>query len=332
MKKIKLSVLDEAIMLKDHDLKAVFERSVKEGVYVEQLGYERIWFAEHHNMANIMSSATPLLIGHIAENTNRIRVGSGGIMLPNHSPLIVAEQFGTLETLYPNRIDLGVGRAPGSDQATAMAVRRNNLNTASYFEQDIISIQNYFKNTDPTVKVRAFPGEGANVPFYILGSSPNSAQLAADMGLPYVFAAHFAPAMLKQSAEIYRKAFKPSIYAQVPYLIVCVNIIAAETKEEAHHLSSSLYNLLSGVITNEPHLLSPPTDTLIYSGLYQVEKAMLNMTAATFIGDKDYISQEVSSFISSIGIDEIMMTNYVFDQDKKLDSFRITKEALSHLM
>jgi luciferase family oxidoreductase group 1 len=332
MRKIKLSVLDEAIILEGHSIKEVFERSVKEALYVEELGYERVWFAEHHNMANIASAATSLLIAHIAGRTTRIRVGSGGIMLPNHAPLLVAEQFGTLETFYPNRIDLGVGRAPGADRETTMAVRRNNMNAAAYFEEDILSIQKYFSNTNPQEKIRAFPGEGANVPMYILGSSINSAQLAAKLGLPYVFAAHFAPTMLQPAAEIYRKTFKPSIYASAPYLIACVNIIASSSNEEAYDLSSSLYNLLSGVITNEPHLLSAPTGKLRYEGNLHVEESMQQLTAATFIGDQETIAREVTLFTDRYQVDEIMMTNYVYDHQKKLESFKISKDALNHLI
>lgn len=211
MRKLKLSLLEEAVIVKDHSVRQVFERSVEAALYIEKLGYHRIWFAEHHNMANIASSATSVLIGHIAEKTKHIRVGSGGIMLPNHSPLLIAEQFGTLDTLYPGRIDLGVGRAPGTDQITIKAIRRNG-ETSQLFNEDIISIQKYFTNTNPLERVRVFPGEGANVPIYVLGSGLDSARLAAEMGLPYVFAAHFAPAMLKHASEIYRTMFKPSAY------------------------------------------------------------------------------------------------------------------------
>lgn len=331
MKNVKLSVLDEALILQGFSIKDSFERSVTDAIYIEELGYERVWFAEHHNMAYIASSATSLLIGHIAGKTNRIRVGAGGIMLPNHAPLLVAEQFGTLDTLYPNRIDLGVGRAPGADQITTMALRRNNPNTAAYFKEDIISIQKYFRNTDPSAAPRAFPGEGANVPFYILGASINSAMLAAELGLPYVFAAHFAPGMLREAAQVYKKAFKPSVYAQTPYLIVCVNVIAAESNQEAFYLSSSLFNLFSGVVINEPYLLSPPTDQLIYDGKPQIEAAVKQMTAGTFIGDQETIAREISSFVELHQIDEIMMTNYIFDHAKKLKAFKISIDAVAHL-
>ncbi len=332
MNKLKLSVLEEAIILKDHSLEAVFERCVKAAQHVEQLGYERVWFAEHHNMANIASSATSLLIGHIAGKTSRIRVGSGGMMLPNHAPLIVAEQFGTLDILYPNRIDLGVGRAPGADQETTKALRRNNMNTAAFFEEDILTIQKYFSNSNPSAKLRAFPGEGAKIPFYVLGSSISSALLAAELGLPYVFAAHFAPTMLKQAAEIYRRKFKPAVEGDAPYFITCVNIIAADSNEEAYHLSSSLFNLLSGVVTNEPYLLSPPSSQLIYQGIKPIEQAMQQLTAATFIGDETSLAEEITTFVNLHQVDEIMMTNYVFDHQKKLDSFQITQKALAHLM
>src|SRR5690606_571144 len=267
MEKIKLSALDLATVCKGQSAQQAVGRSVEGAQYNEQLGYERSWLAEHHNMEHIASSATAVLIGHIAEKTNRIRVGSGGIMLPNQAPLVVAEQFGTLETLYPGRIDLGLGRAPGTDQVTAMALRRNNLNTAFYFKDDVLALQQYFENDNPMEKVRAFPGEGLDIPIYILGSSTDSAHLAAELGLPYSFAAHFAPAMLAQASEIYRAEFKPSKYLQEPYFMTCINIVGAETTEEADFLSTSLFNMFAGILTNHRRPLSPPTEQVIYHGI-----------------------------------------------------------------
>lgn len=225
-----------------------------------------------------------------------------------------------------------MGRAPGTDQNTIRAIRRSNTETSQLFSEDILSIQKYFANTNPFERVRVFPGEGADVPIYILGSSLNSARLSAEMGLPYVFAAHFAPSMLKQASEIYRTMFKPSSYLSQPHFITGINIIAASTDEEAIHLSSSLYNFLSGFVTNKSYLLAPPTDKLIYKGIPQIEAAMENMTAATFIGGPDTIKQEITSFVEYNEIDEIMMTNYIFDNDKKLESFKIIKEALRELV
>ncbi|KGE12409.1 LLM class flavin-dependent oxidoreductase [Sphingobacterium deserti] len=329
MNKIKLSALDLATVCKGHTVKEAIERSVEGAQYIENLGYERVWFAEHHNMEHIASSATSVLIGHVAERTKHIRIGSGGIMLPNHAPLVIAEQFGTLESLYPGRIDLGLGRAPGTDQVTAMALRRNNLNTSFYFKDDVLALQQYFENDNPHEKVRAFPGEGLDIPLYILGSSTDSAHLAAELGLPYAFAAHFAPAMFAQAAEIYRKEFKPSRHLDKPYFIACVNIIAAETTAEADFLATSLFNMFAGILTNHRRPLSPPTEKVIYDGIPEIEKAVYNMTACTFTGDAKVIAEQIPAFVKEYQIDEIMTTNYIFDAGKRLESFRIISEALN---
>jgi luciferase family oxidoreductase group 1 len=328
MNKIKLSALDLATVCKGQTVKEAIERSVEGAQYIEELGYERVWFAEHHNMEHIASSATSVLIGHVAEKTKHIRIGSGGIMLPNHAPLVIAEQFGTLASLYPGRIDLGLGRAPGTDQVTAMALRRNNLNTSFYFKDDVLALQQYFENDNPHEKVRAFPGEGQDIPLYILGSSTDSAHLAAELGLPYAFAAHFAPAMFAQAAEIYRKTFKPSRHLDKPYFIACVNIVAAETTVEADFLATSLFNMFAGILTNHRRPLSPPTEKVIYDGIPEIEKAVHNMTACTFTGDADVIAAQIPAFVNDYQIDEVMTTNYIFDAGKRLDSFRIISEAL----
>src|SRR5690606_4996733 len=226
-KQLKLSALDLSVVIDGGNAASAIARTVEVARLVEQLGFERIWLAEHHNMEYIASSATSILIGHVADKTERIRVGSGGIMLPNHAPLAIAEQFGTLETLYPGRIDLGLGRAPGTDQLTAMALRRNNLNTAYNFPSDVKELQLYFGHDNTDGRVRAFPGEGLEIPIWILGSSTDSAYLAAEMGLPYAFAAHFAPAQFRTAISIYRQHFKPSAQLSEPYVLACVNVIAA---------------------------------------------------------------------------------------------------------
>lgn len=328
MNSLKISALDLVHIIKGANAKDAIERSVHAAQYIESLGYTRLWFAEHHNMPYIASSATAVLVGHVAEKTQTIRVGSGGIMLPNHAPLMVAEQFGTLEVMYPGRIDLGLGRAPGTDQVTAMALRRNNLNTSFYFKDDIQALINYFENENPNEKVRAFPGEGQDVPLYILGSSTDSAYLAAELGLPYAFAAHFAPAMLGQASEIYRTHFKPSAYLAEPYFIACVNIVAAETKEEAHALSTSLYNMFAGIITNSRRPLSPPTEKVIYDGIPEIENAVKGMTACTFIGEKESLRKELVAFAAQFKVDELMTTSSIYDMDKKLASYKIIAEAV----
>ncbi|NGM61822.1 LLM class flavin-dependent oxidoreductase [Sphingobacterium sp. SGG-5] len=328
MTAIKLSLLELATICKNSDATAAIARAVEGAQYIEKRGYHRIWLAEHHNMPHIASSATAVLIGHIAGKTNHIRVGSGGIMLPNHTPLVVAEQFGTLESIYPGRIDLGLGRAPGTDQLTAMALRRNNLNTSFYFKEDILELQQYLDTDNVSAKVRAFPGEGLDIPLYILGSSTDSAYLAAELGLPYAFAAHFAPAMLAQAVEIYQSHFKPSSVLQEPYTMICVNIVAGESVDEAGFLSTSLFNMFAGILTNLRKPLSPPTEKPIYHGIPEIEQAVQNMVKCTFIGTEKEIREEVMAFAAQYHADEIITTNYIFDNAKRLQAFDIIANAL----
>lgn len=327
MKNINYSLLELATLCKNKSASDAIVRATKGAEYIDNLGFTRLWLAEHHNMEHIASSATSVLIGHIAGKTKNIRVGSGGIMLPNHSPLVIAEQFGTLESIYPNRIDLGLGRAPGTDQVTAMALRRNNLNTAFYFKDDVLALQKYFSDENVSSKVRAFPGEGLDIPIWILGSSTDSAYLAAELGLPYAFAAHFAPAMLKSASEIYRLNFKPSDQLQEPYFMVCVNIVAAETDEEASYLSTSLQNLFAGIITNRRMPLSAPTEKPIYHGIPEIEQAVQSMTSSTFTGTSRTLSNNLQQLINEVHAQEIMTTNYIFDDEKRLKSFDLIKEA-----
>jgi len=329
MDKIVLSALDLAPVKKGENAASAIARSVKVAQHIEKLDFKRIWVAEHHNMEYIASSATSLLIQHIAANTDRIRVGSGGIMLPNHAPLVIAEQFGTLETLFPGRIDLGLGRAPGTDQLTAMALRRNNLNTAFQFPQEVKDLQRYFSNDNYDAKVRAFPGEGLEIPLYILGSSTDSAYLAASLGLPYAFATHFAPAQFASASMIYHQNFVPSEVLDKPYFISCVNVIAADTTEEAEFLSTSFYNLFAGIVTNTRRPLSPPTEEVIYKGIPAIEQAVHSMASCAFVGDKNKIAPELEKFIKDHKVDEIMATSYIFDDEKCLKSFSLLQEALS---
>lgn len=328
MEKLKISALELATICKNSNASEAIQRAVTGAQHIEDLGFHRIWLAEHHNMPHIASSATAVLIGHIAGKTSKIRVGSGGIMLPNHTPLVVAEQFGTLESIYPGRIDMGLGRAPGTDQLTAMALRRNNLNTSFYFKDDILELQRYLDENNVDAKVRAFPGEGLNIPIYILGSSTDSAYLAAELGLPYAFAAHFAPAMLEQASEIYYSNFKPSPTLAAPYFIICVNIVAAKSQEEAQFLSTSLFNMFAGILTNLRKPLSPPTEKPVYHGIPEIEEAVNRMVSCTFIGTESTIKSEVSAFAKKYKAHEIMTTNYIFDEAKRLESFDIIASAL----
>jgi len=328
MTSIPLSILELAVVSQGENAADAIERSVKIARHVEKLGYKRVWLAEHHNMEHIASSATSVLIGHLAGKTSTIRVGSGGIMLPNHAPLVIAEQFGTLETLYPGRIDLGLGRAPGTDQLTAMALRRNNMATAYDFPEDIKSLQTFFSASNRNSKVRAFPGEGLDIPIWILGSSTDSAYLAAKMGLPYAFAAHFAPAQFRTAIEIYRSNFQPSSQLDKPYVLACVNIFGAETDDEAEFLVTSLYRMFLGIVTNERVPLQPPGNLPSTFYLPEVQDMLQRMTASTFTGSEDSLRKKLSVFIAETGVDELMAVSYIYDMDKRLRSYEILKESM----
>lgn len=330
MKNIPLSVLELAIVSEGSNAAIAIDNTVKIAQHTEALGYKRIWLAEHHNMEHIASSATTVLIGHVAGKTNgNIRVGSGGIMLPNHSPLAVAEQFGTLASIYPNRIDLGLGRAPGTDQLTASALRRSNAHAHYDFESEILQLQTYFDTANADAKVRAFPGEGVAVPLWILGSSTDSAFLAAKLGLPYAFAAHFAPKQLMMAIDIYRKNFQPSKYLKVPYVTACINVIAADTNEEAEFLSTSLYRMFFGLITNMRRPLQPPALLPTVFQKPEVQHALHEMTAYTFTGDKDTLDEKLSAFVDATDVDELMLTSHIFDVDAKLKSFSIVGDIMN---
>ena len=326
---VKFSALDLSVVIQGGNAATAIARTVEVAQYVEKLGFERIWLAEHHNMEFVASSATSVLIGQVAGKTSHIRVGSGGIMLPNHAPLAIAEQFGTLETLYPGRIDLGLGRAPGTDQLTAAALRRNNINTAYHFPADVRELQLYFSDENSDGRVRAFPGEGLDIPIWILGSSTDSAYLAAEMGLPYAFAAHFAPTQFRAAIALYRQHFKPSAYLDKPYVLACVNVIAADTDEEAHVLATSMYRMFLGIVTNTRQPLPPPVPSMDPYWSPDVEAAVKQMTACTFIGSKESLSNQLSKFIEETSIDELMTTGNIYDQGARLKSYRILKEVLS---
>lgn len=320
--KIPFSVLDLAPVLHGKTVKDTFESSMKLAQTAEKLGYNRFWLAEHHNMPGIASSATSILIGHIAGGTQKIRVGSGGIMLPNHSPLMVAEQFGTLGTLYPNRIDLGLGRAPGTDQLTARALNRDQR--AVYeFPQNIQLLQRYFSVENSRSAVRAIPGEGVDIPIWILGSSTDSAYLAAELGLPYAFASHFAPAHLFRAVEIYKENFKPSKQLDKPYFLACVNVIAAGSNEEAVLLSTSYKKMILGILTGNRSLLQPADENFILSA--DQELALQQMTKYSFIGNKQKVESGLSDFIDVTEVDELMTTSYIYDLELKLKSLEILK-------
>jgi luciferase family oxidoreductase group 1 len=323
LKDIPVSILDLAnIVQGDRSAGDAFKRSLMFAQHAEQLGYNRYWFAEHHNMESVASSATAVLVGYIAHGTSRIRVGSGGIMLPNHAPLIIAEQFGTLASLYPDRIDLGLGRAPGTDQATAYALRRNLNGDVEAFPNDVAELLQYLGPVDKQGKVKAIPGMGTNVPVWLLGSSTFSAQLAARLGLPFAFASHFSPAQLFPALQIYHASFQPSEYLSAPYAMACVNIIAADTDVEAQHLATSFYQLALGLFRNTRKPLPPPA---IMDTLWTPEEraAVKQMLYYSFIGTTETLSAELRSFVDNTGVDELMVTTHVFDVDAKMRSLEL---------
>lgn len=330
MFKIPVSVLELAIVNDGSNAKEGIENSIKIAQQADELNYNRIWYAEHHNMPHIASSATALLIQLAALNTQKIRVGSGGIMLPNHSPLVIAEQFGTLETLYPGRIDLGLGRAPGTDQLTAHALRRDHLKNAQNFPQEVEELMNYFNPKNPDMKVNAFPGKGLDVPVWILGSSTDSAYLAAQMGLPYAFATHFAPNQFFPAINIYRNHFQPSEHLEKPYMMACINAIAAKTDDEAHYISSSYFNMIINLVTGRTGTgLLPAGEISELINIPDVQNAVNSMTTYSFIGSKETVQTKLEKFITDTEIDELMVTSHIHDLETKLKSFKILSELFN---
>ncbi len=295
--------------------------------HVERLGFERYWLAEHHNMPGIASSATAVLVGHIAGATQRIRVGSGGVMLPNHAPLVVAEAFGTLAELYPNRIDLGLGRAPGTDGLTMRALRRDRPETEADFPRDVAELQRLLAPAQPGQRLVAMPGAGTEVPIWLLGSSLFSAQLAAHMGLPYAFASHFAPGMLLQALAVYRNQFQPSAALAQPYAIVGVPLIAAPTDEEAQFLASSTYQRVLGILTGRRGKLAPPVDGYLAQLHPQERAAIADFLACAVIGGPDTVRQGLTQLAEATQADEFMLVSDVFDVELRLRSLSIAAEV-----
>jgi luciferase family oxidoreductase group 1 len=320
---IPVSLLDLVPILSGKTAADSFKNSADLAQHVERLGYNRYWLAEHHNMAGIASSATAVLIGHIAGATNKIRVGSGGIMLPNHAPLIVAEQFGTLETLYPGRIDLGLGRAPGTDQLTSMALRRDLMGSVEEFPSHVVELRSYLGSEDPDAKVKAVPGYGLQVPIWILGSSTYGAQLAGMLGMPYAFASHFAPAALNMALKVYRDSFTPSEYLKEPYAMACINVIAADTDEEAIHLSTSLYLSFLNVVRSTAKPMSPPVESM--DGYWDANEryAVKQMLRYSFIGSSLTVRQGLQEFIDETQVNELMVASHIYDHQARLHSYEI---------
>jgi luciferase family oxidoreductase group 1 len=322
---IPFSVLDLAPITEGGDAAQSFQRSLDLAQHAERWGYNRFWLAEHHGMPGIASAATSILIAHVAAGTTRIRVGAGGIMLPNHSPLVIAEQFGTLEALFPGRIDLGLGRAPGSDHTTARALRRNLASDADEFPQDVMELMDYFADS-PRRQVRAVPGAGLEVPLWILGSSLFGAQLAAALGLPFAFASHFAPQMMMQAIEIYRSTFRPSAQLDKPYVMLGFNIFAADSDDEAQLLATSMQQAFVNLRSGRPTQLKPPVPGYL-DLLGPAERAMLDQVlSCAAIGSRATVAAQTMAFIERTGANELMITSQVFEHKARLRSYEIAAE------
>jgi luciferase family oxidoreductase group 1 len=328
---IPFSVLELALLKKEDTAADAYRRSLELARHAENQGYKRFWLAEHHNMPWVGSSAPTILMGYIAQGTRRIRVGSGGIMLPNHSPLVVAEQIGTLESLYPGRIDLGLGRAPGTDQRTAASLRRGRLETVQEFPQDLEELQGYFLEENLDSPVRAFPAEGLPVPFYLLGSSMDSARLAAAKGMPYVFASHFAPTYFQQAASYYRRHFRAYSPGSRPYLIACINVVAAESQNEAEFLNSSFYQMALGIIRGRSVPLAAPVASMDALWTAQEAAAIRHMTTYSFVGDFDRVKNGLAAFVREHRPDELMISSSIYDQEKRLTSYALAAQAIQSL-
>jgi luciferase family oxidoreductase group 1 len=325
------SILDLALISQGSSLKSTLNRALRLAQKAERFGYKRYWLAEHHNAKSIGSSATSILIGYIAEGTETIRVGSGGIMLPNHSPLIVAEQFGTLGALYPNRIDLGLGRAPGTDRETAEAIRPDFMSAAYSFPTEIEKLKQYFAKNNEMAKVRAPVAEGVDVPFYILGSSTDSAHLAASKGLPYAFASHFATEKLFDALAIYRNEFIPTKENPSPYTIAGVNIIIAETQEEAERLSTSLINMIIGIFTGKRDYVQAPTEMTHALKEIMLHPRVQAFLKYAFIGTKETVKKQVKSFIEQTKVDELIAVSNMFNPDDREKSYEAFAEIMKEL-
>ena len=324
---IPISVLDLSPIIEGSDAGQALRNTRDLAQHAERWGYKRFWLAEHHNMTGIASAATAVVIGYVAAATSTIRVGSGGIMLPNHSPLVIAEQFGTLESLYPGRIDLGLGRAPGTDMLTARALRRDIASAAEQFPQDVVELRALLAPAQPGQRIRAVPGAGLRVPLWILGSSLFGAQLAAMLGLPFAFASHFAPAHLMQALEIYRARFEPSETLEKPYAMVAVNAFAADTDREGERLFTSLQQAFLNLRRGMPGPLPPPVDSMADlvspAELMGVEQAL----AYSLVGSPETVRKRLESTISQTGADEIIVTGQIYDHESRLRSFEIVAQV-----
>lgn len=322
-----LSVLDLSPITEGSTAGTALANTLDLAQHVERWGYRRFWVAEHHNMQGIASSATAVVIGHVAGGTNQIRVGSGGIMLPNHAPLVIAEQFGTLEALYPGRIDLGIGRAPGTDQFTSRALRRTLSGNVDDFPRDVMELRQYLSEPVPNQRVRAVPGEGAGVPIWILGSSMYGAQLAAALGMPYAFASHFAPAAMMDAIKIYRERFEPSQQLAEPYVMLGFNVCAADDDDEAQYLRTSSMQSFLRMRRGTPGRLPPPVRDLELM-LDDMDRALLkDQQSVSAVGGPEKVQRELSEFVQQTGADELIVVCSVFEHAARLRSFELAMQA-----
>ncbi|MCE4047579.1 MULTISPECIES: LLM class flavin-dependent oxidoreductase [Bacillaceae] len=329
LKDAKFSVLDLSPITEGNTAADAFRNSLDLAQHAENWGYNRYWVAEHHSMPGIASSATSVLIGYLAGGTSKIRVGSGGIMLPNHAPLVIAEQFGTLESLYPNRIDLGLGRAPGSDQLTANALRRGGKGDGSDFPEMLEDLRNYLKPYEQTgLPVRAIPGEGLNIPIWLLGSSGFSAKLAGELGLPFAFASHFSPDYTIPALQIYHQHFRPSKDLEKPYVMVGANVIISETEERAKYLSTSSQQQFLSLIRGRPTQLKPPVDNMDEVWSPYEKNVVQQQLKSSIIGTQETVAQKLEAFLNETQANEIIVNTAVFDHQERLESFRLLKEIV----
>ncbi|MEE1121938.1 MAG: LLM class flavin-dependent oxidoreductase [Acinetobacter pseudolwoffii] len=319
----RFSILELVPVRDDKTIQFALNHALELAQAAEQLGYSRMWLAEHHNMDGIASSATAVLLGYLLANTKSLTLGSGGIMLPNHAPLVVAEQFGTLATLYPDRVELGLGRAPGTDQMTMRALRRGRQETEDQFPQDILEILQYFKDPEPNQRIVATPGQSTHVPVWLLGSSLFRAQLAAKLGLPYSFASHFAPRMLGQAIQLYRENFEPSEYLERPYVSMGVPTCVADSDEEAEYLATSAYQRVLSLIRGQTLKLKAPIDSM--DGLWSPAEKMSvdNFFAMAQVGSKETVKAGLESLLARYDVDEFIFTCDIYDTDKRLHNFEL---------
>ncbi len=330
-KEIKYSILDLALIAEGKDSAITLNDSLLLAQKAEELGYTRFWLAEHHNSIAIASAATSVLIGYILGGTKKIKVGSGGIMLPNHSPLIIAEQFGTLGALFPDRVDLGLGRAPGTDAATADAIRSDRMRSVLDFPGEIKKLQKYFSADNEDSPVRANVAEGINVPLYVLGSSTDSAHVAAALGLPYAFASHFAPGELHKALAIYHNEFVPSVQLAKPYTMAAANIIVADSSEEAVEMSTTLLRMFRGIFTGNRSYLQAPTAMTEDLKQFAAHPQVQQMIKYTFTGTKAEVKKQTEDFVEQTKIDEIIAVTNVFDADKRVRSYEYFMEIMEEI-